>query len=58
LSFQNELFGIFVDQVMDIISVYDEKEVFDSDDFISGYGIEYDGRKLSILDMDFIINKT
>lgn len=58
LSFQNELIGIFVDQVMDIINVYDEKEILDSDDFISGYGITYNGRKLSILDMEFIINKT
>jgi len=33
LSFQNELIGIFVDHVVDIINIYNEKEIIDSDDF-------------------------
>lgn len=58
LSFHNENIGLFVDSVIDIVSVYKEDDILEDDEFISGYGIVFGGKKLSILDVEFIINKT
>lgn len=58
LSFHNENIGLFVDNVLDIVNIYKEEDIFEDDEFISGYGIVLGNRKLSILDVEFIINKT
>lgn len=57
LTFQNETLGLYVDEVKDILSIYDENEIIQSDEFISGFGTICDGEKLSILDLEFILNK-
>lgn len=57
LSFQDGTIGLFVDEVKDIVSIYDENEILSGDDFVSGYGVDFEGDKLSILDLEFIFSK-
>ncbi|MEF3255052.1 MAG: chemotaxis protein CheW [Deferribacterales bacterium] len=57
LSFQDENVGLFVDQVIDVVEVYDEKDILEGDEFISDYGIIMDNKKLNILDIELILNK-
>ncbi len=57
LTFQNETLGLYVDGVKDILSIYDENDIIQSEEFISGFGIDCEGEKLSILDLEFILNK-
>jgi|GEM_PF-4109457 chemotaxis signal transduction protein len=58
LSFQEETLGLYVDEVKDIISIYDENEIIESEDFISGFGIDIEGEKCGIIDLEFILSKS
>ncbi|MCX8084391.1 MAG: chemotaxis protein CheW [Calditerrivibrio sp.] len=56
LSFKDETLGLYVDEVIDIISVFDEGDIIENKDSICTYSIYYEDVKCNIIDLENIIN--